>query len=501
MRKAWERQNQRCSRWCGSSPGSTKPHGITCRRYGSDEDVFGFLEQTNIERINLSRVAWRARGSVDFFRKLVTLLAKRHVYNDALYSYGVAHNDTDSMREWLRHHDDFIAQCGPWLDCSLIKINPIERRSYEHLEYSPLVNQRSRRVGAENQIANPVLRAQYQALLRILAHKPTLDAIDEMSLVYYLFLQDRVGEALERFHAVKAEELPTKLQYDYFRCYAAFYEEQPAAARSVAEQYANYPVDRWKTLFSDVRAEADEAEGKAGHGEAPGKDREGRQAALAATEPSFDFKVEDGKISLGWKNADEVRVNYYLMDPEFLFSSNPFVAQDAGRFSIVKPGKSDLVKLPAGRDALDLPLPPEFAKANVLIEIVGAGQRKAQAYHANTLKLALAENYGQLDLRDQGAGKPVSKAYVKVYARLKGGTVRFFKDGYTDLRGKFDYASLNSSQSPEPAPLGNDGEQGGENMNYKMLKPEELNSVEKLAILVMSPADGTVVREVDPPAE
>ena len=140
-------------------------------------------------------------------------------------------------------------------------------------------------------------------------------------------------------------------------------------------------------------------------------------------------------------------INYYLMDPEFLFSSSPFVTQDPGRFSIIKPSKSATEKLPDGKDALDVPLPAEFAKANVLVEILGAGQRKAQAYHANTLKLTLAENYGRLEVRDQAAGKPVSKAYVKVYARLKNGTVRFFKDGYTDLRGKFDYASLNSSES------------------------------------------------------
>ena len=32
----------------------------------------------------------------------------------------------------------------------------------------------------------------------------------------------------------------------------------------------------------------------------------------------------------------------------------------------------------------------------------------------------------------------------------KNGTVRFFKDGYTDLRGRFDYASLNSPANPPP---------------------------------------------------
>ena len=475
-------------------------------QYGSDEDVFAFLEQNNIERLNLERVAWRARKSVEFFRKMIAVLAKRHEYNDALYSYAVVHNDAAALREWLRHRDDFLGQCGPYLDAKLVRIDPIERRAYEHLEYSPLVNQRAHRVGAEQRIPNPVFRAQYQALLGGLAHKPAMDAMDEMSVVYYLFLQDRVEEALARFHTIKAEALPTRLQHDYFRCYAAFYEEQLAEARGLANQYADYPVDRWRKLFADVGAQLDEIEGKAGAVAGvndPGhKDREAAQGELAATEPSFDFKVENRSIALTWKNLREVTVNYYLMDPEFLFSSSPFVTQDAGRFSIIKPTKSVVEKLPEGKDALDLPLPAEFAKANVLVEILGAGQRKAQAYHANTFKLTLAENYGRLEVRDQAAGKAVAKAYVKVYARLKNGTVRFFKDGYTDLRGKFDYASLNSSESAQPpVPYPREAAGSGENMSYQMLKPEELGSVEKLAILILSEAHGATVREVKPPTQ
>ena len=43
--------------------------------------------------------------------------------------------------------------------------------------------------------------------------------------------------------------------------------------------------------------------------------------------------------------------------------------------------------------------------------------------------------------------KPTSKAYVKVYrAPPTTASVRFFQDGYTDLRGRFDYASLNSKR-------------------------------------------------------
>ncbi len=469
-------------------------------QYGTEAEVFAFLEQNNIARLNLERVAWRARQSVDFFRKLVVLVEQRHSYSEPIYRYGIVHNDAPVLREWLRHRDDFLAQCGPLLDAKLVQIDPIERRAYEHLEYSPLVNQRAHQLGAEHKIANPVFRGQYQSLLTTLAHKPALDAMDTMSVVYYLFLQDRVEEALARFRSIKAEQLPTRLQHDYFRCYAAFYETQLAEARGIAAQYANHPVDRWRKLFTEVAAQLDEIEGKAVT--RPGDDvpnREKQQAELTATEPTFDFKVENRSIALTWKNLGEVAINYYLMDPEFSFSSSPFVSQDASRFAIIKPNKSATQALPAGRDTLDIPLPADFARANVLVEIVAAGQRKAQAYHANTLKLTLAENYGRLDVRDSATDKPVSRSYVKVYARLQGGTVRFFKDGYTDLRGRFDYASLNSSEHAQPTPEPREAATAG--LNFQMLRPSELKDVEKLAILVLSESNGALVREVAPPSE
>ena len=473
-------------------------------QYGSEADVFAFLEQNNVERLDFERVAWRCRQSVDFFRKLTGFMRAHHVWNDAIYSYAIVHNDTPALREWLRHKEEFLAACGPFLACKLIVIDPIERRAYEHLEYSPLVNQRAHRLGNEWRIANPAVLDQYLHLLDILAHKPALDAMDSMSVTYYLFLQDRAEEALARFKTIDAKQLPVRVQHDYFRCYADLYEGNLADARAIATGYRDFTVPRWQKLFAEVATQLNEVEGKA---TAPAKksandkpDREKQQGELAASEPGFDFKVENRTIALTWKNLGEVTINYYLLDPEFSFSSNPFVSQDASRFSIIKPNKTAAQPLPKEKDALDVPLPAEFAKANVLVEIVGAGLRKAQAYHANTLKLALAENYGRLEARDSATGKAVAKAYVKVYARLRNGTVRFFKDGYTDLRGRFDYASLNSAGAGV-APMMPAEAAPTNGLDYQMLKPAELAEVEKLAILILSDTHGAATREINPPHE
>lgn len=471
-------------------------------QYGTDADVFAFLDQNNLEGLNLERIAWRCRQSVDFYKKLVAFMKQQHVVSEPVFRYALLHNDSGTVAEWLRFTEPmngFLDQCGPYFASSLITLDPIERRSYEHLEYSPLVNQRAHRVGSEWRVANPAVLEEYSQLLRILAFKPQLDAMDGMSVAYFLFLQDRVEEALGRFKAIDAAKLPTRIQHDYFQCYAAFYEGELAAARGLAAKYADHPVPRWKTLFAEVTTQLDEIEGKDAKAEAGDKpDREKQQTELAATEPSFDFKVENKTIALNWKNLGEVTLNYYLMDPEFSFSSNPFVSQDSGRFSIIKPNKTATQTLPKGRDTLEVALPAEFAKANVLVEVIGAGQRKTQAYHANTLKLTLTENYGRLETRDSTTDKPLPKAYVKVYAKLKSGTVRFFKDGYTDLRGRFDYASLNGPENGpgQPTPYEASPANG---LDYQMLKPAELNEVEKLALLILSDTHGATVKEVNPP--
>lgn len=467
-------------------------------QYGSDAEVFTLLEQNNLESLDMERIAWRCRQSGDFFKKLIEFMRQHHFYDADIYSYAFLHNDPIALREWLKLYG-FVDQCGPYFTSKLLTLDPIERRSYEQLEYSPLVNQRAHRVGGEWRIANPAVLEQYTNLLGILAHKPQLDAMDNFSVAYFLFLQDRVEEALARFKSVDAAKLPTKIQHDYFQCYAAFYEGDLAAARGLAAKYADHPVPRWKLLFADVSTQLEEIEGKTAKTEKGDKpDREKQQAELAATEPGFDFKVENKSIALTWKNLGEVTLNYYLMDPEFSFSSNPFVSQDAGRFSIIKPNKTATQTLPKDQTKLDLALPAEFAKANVLVEVLGAGQRKTQAYHANTLKLTLSENYGRLETRDTTTDKPLPKAYVKVYARLNNGTVRFFKDGYTDLRGRFDYASLNGPEngSPQPTPYEAAPANG---LDYQMLKPAELSNVEKIAILILSDTHGATVKEVNPP--
>ncbi|MCB1231648.1 MAG: hypothetical protein KDN19_15365, partial [Verrucomicrobiae bacterium] len=443
-------------------------------QYGSENEVIAYLEQNNVQRIDLDRIAWRCRKNVDFFRRVVALLDKRHAWNATLWSYGLFHDATAVGRQYLLHREDFLNQCGTWLDSELVSIDPVERHWYQHLEYHPLINARSHRLGGDRKILNDRFRPQYQGYLRVLSYRPEFDANDELGVAYYLFLQDRIEEGLERLDQVDAASVDSSLQLDYLKAYADFYREQPDEAAAIAGKYADFPVDRWRERFAEITRQVTEIRGEAAK---PAKsvedsDRNRQQEELAAGEANFEIRTEGREVTIDYRNLDRVRVNYYEMDLEFLFSSNPFVSEDTDRFSFIRPNVTLLKELPKEAKTVTFEIPEQFASRNVLVEVVAGGVKRSAAVYSNALAVQLVENFGRLEVRDADTGKPLPKAYVKVYARFGDGSVRFFKDGYTDLRGKFDYMSLNTN---------------------------ELDDVRRLSLLVLTEKNGALVREVAPP--
>lgn len=439
---------------------------------GSSEQVLAHLAQANLQRIDLARIAWRMRERA-FYDATLKLLRERMRYDDVLWSYSVRHRDTAGAREYLPFQAGLCANSGPWLDTPLVRIDPVARRAYEQLEFDPLVNPRAHPFGRQREILNSEFAAQYQRFLWILTHRPALDAHDWMSATYYLLLQDRIEEALAAFAKVDAAALNTRLQYDYFRAYLAFFGDTPQAARPIAEAYRTYPVARWRSMFGDVLSQLDELSGAKPLVGDP-RDRDQRQNALAASEPALSLELAGSRVVLGYANLAACEVSYYPMDIEFLFSSNPFVQQDSGAFAFIKPKRSDTLQLPSGAAEHSFELPAEFRTANVLIEVRAGALVRRKPCLQGSLRVQWLENAGQLAVTSSVSGKPLPKAYVKVYARGDDGIVRFHKDGYTDLRGRFDYVSLSG---------------------------EGVSNAARYAVLVASESEGATIGEAAPPAK
>ncbi|MBM4088061.1 MAG: hypothetical protein FJ276_01335 [Planctomycetes bacterium] len=439
-------------------------------QFGTNDEVMTFLREQNLQRVELARIAFRMQDK-EFFQLVVQLLAERHLYDHTLWSYAIKHNVPDAIRVYLEHANGFVAKCGSQLQSPLLVIDPVARKTYEHLEYRPLVNARAHRLGRQRQIVNDRLLRQYQQLLRNLGYQRQLDDGQLMEVTYYMLLQDRVEEATSFFKRVNPDKLPTRLQYDYFTAYLDFFTAAPGLAGPIADRYADYPVDHWRNAFAEIKQQLDEIRGQT-NVIVNAEDRQQSQTGLAATEPALDFKVEARVIKINYANLEKVRVNYYLMDIELLFSRNPFVQQYSGQFSTIRPNVALDVDLPAGKNSLELDLPEALQNSNVLVEISGAGITRSQAYYANSLAVEVIENYGQVRVTHEQTRQPLGKVYVKVYARMNDESIRFYKDGYTDLRGRFDYSSLSTN---------------------------DLDAVTRFALLISSEEHGAVVREADPP--
>lgn len=439
-------------------------------QFASTEKVLHFLETQNLNNVDLSRIAWRMKDAA-FFQQVTELLHTRHVWNDTLWSYSVLHNDRPRLTEYCAASPGLTQRVGPVLSSPVLSIDPVERHLYQQRDYTPLVNARSHRLGATRKIPNDKLQTQWNALTHLLSYQTELTNEQLMSVTYYLLLQDRVEEAITTFARVNPDQVAARIQYDYCAAYLDFYDDDPTLATRLCAQYNDYPIDRWRDRFAAMQSQLDEIQG----GDPSIQDPENSQQnnnLLAASDCSFDLEVENREVAIDFQNVETVTVNYYLMDIELLFSRNPFVQQYGSRFSNIRPNLTQSVELPADARQHTFELPAALHNSNVLVEVMGRGMKKSAAYYSNSLNVQMVENYGQLKVSDADSGRGLARVYVKTYARMKNGQVRFYKDGYTDLRGRFDYSSLNTG---------------------------DLDQVERFAVLILSDTNGAIVEEVGPP--
>ena len=442
---------------------------------GSADEVIEFLNKQNVLRLELEKIAFRMSDK-DFFLRTIKTLRNRYVFNPTLWSYAVKHNDRDSIQEFLSQAEAITSECGPSFESGLLTLNPVERNWYQHREYWPLVNARAHQLGPQRKILNPSFYTQYQELLSVLAHRRTLDGDDQLLVTYYLLLQDRIETALGHFALTNKDSISGKMQYDYCDAYLDLYREQPESAAAKAVVWADYPVDLWRNRFKNILAQVEEL--RSGKTEAVDeKDQLQKQTELANQSNSFDLKVEAGEIKINSRNLATVKLNFYEMDIELLFSRSPFAQDELDGFSMIRPNLSQSLELQLDENRhanTTTALPEELRNKNVLVEVVAGDQTKSVPYFAHSIDVQLLENYGQLQVSDVSNQKPIAKTYVKVYARTSDGSVQFHKDGYTDLRGRFDYATQSNTS---------------------------IDGVRQFSILILSEKQGAVIRQVNPPKE
>jgi hypothetical protein len=404
------------------------------------------------------------------FDAVTAELAARRVYDDTLWAYALVHHDRRRYAEWLAHRDELLVDVGP-LALTTGPVDPVDRGTAEHLEYAPLVNARAHRLGEHQRIPNEGLAAQWTRFLERTARHATVSPADRLAAAHYLFTMDRPDDAVRSLGRAPRDRVRAGLQHDYVSAYAAASTGDLAEARARSAPHVAHPVDRWRHRFAALSAMLDEVEGRGPAVSADPDRRDARMDELAAQQPTLAARMEDGSVVLEHARLEVAELRFYKMDVELLFSRQPFLSADVDRFTFIEPTDRRSADLdPSGRTRV--PLPDALRRADLVIEVRGGPVRAVVTHYANDLQVSVAAPYGQVQVRRASTGSALSATYVKAFARTKDGAVQLYKDGYTDLRGRLDYATLST---------------------------DDLDRVDRFALLVLHDDAGAVVVEATPP--
>ncbi|KAG0012343.1 hypothetical protein BGZ82_002635, partial [Podila clonocystis] len=269
----------------------------------------------------------------------------------------------------------------------------------------------------------------------------------------------------------------------------------------ILAKYRNYPIERWNRLFKDMQAYVDEiiqsnnAEAITTTSTTPAAPSSTATAVDSATTPSdsasmdvdedkdeplgsdvpvtVDFKIgSDSVVAVRHRGVYEVTVEYYSIEAETMFSSAPLTFSDQGEseqnnssgssssssdastnsYRLVKPNGIDthVVKRAVANDGLlMIPILPQYLNTNVMVSVSTsppAASKSWKAYYSQTILVQSLEQTGTIKVISKTDGRPIRGGYVKVYAEMNEGykNTSFWKDGYTDLVGRFAYAQVSA---------------------------------------------------------
>lgn len=418
---------------------------------GDTELILRKLQDKNFfTDFNIDDLLWMARDPA-LYATLINIFRTRRIFDARLWAFSILHSDMESFRELINTRDDIVKALGLYFQSALL--NP---RSYRHLDYFPLVNARAHKLGTKSKITNTKFREVYRRFLMNLAEKPALEPYDLVSITHYWVLQDRLLEAKQLIDERLADV--SGLQLDYIRAYLDL-----SNSASIAAKYSDYPVKAWKDAFAEVSAQLIEASQQSEYKEANRVD-----------EPNLDFRIEhDGVVKLEYTGLTEATLRIYEVDLEVLFCRNPFFSKGSQDFSFVAPNFKSKIQLDPQTRLASVGLPEKYQNKNVIVEVEYNGNKKTSSHFATSLKVQVLELYGQVKVASQDF-MPLPLVYVKAFAKLHSGETQFYKDGYTDIRGRFDFVSLNT---------------------------DVLKSVQRFALYIEHEQFGSLIVEASPPPQ
>jgi len=270
---------------------------------------------------------------------------------------------------------------------------------------------------------------------------------ERMCATYYMIIMNRTSDALRIFNSISVAPEDNQL-YDYMKAFLTVHADATGLI-SLSELTSKYlksdnigPALRakWRDLENFVGELRDCAEYNSEFVYESEDSKRNRKEVILALESAGGNQV------VKYKNIDKMIVKLYRIDIELMFTTAPFTRSN-NSYRFVEPTKVLEREFDKEAKVNRVPLTQLVGHSdsddaeNVIFE-VSAGERFINgSLFMHQLDLQLSESQVRV-LRKQ-EGTPVVKAYVKVYVQTfacPDGV--FYKDGYTDLRGRFDYRTV-----------------------------------------------------------
>ena len=455
---------------------------------GNKKEILEFIDKRDIIKVeDLEKIYWMLKDK-DFYNKLMTILKNKYIYDNNIWEYSSENGDINSLQEYIlnnKNNKELLKSIGHEFDLLFIKLDKTNNAHIlNHLDYYPILKNRIFKLPKSKSILTTQLRDTYQDYVSYLITLEKINDYEYMRLCYYLILQQRIKEATIIYNKINKNNIignnltSLELQYDYLTAYLDFSNGYPKfeKAREIAKKYKDISISKWKNMFNEIEDQLNEYDGTIHFDEEINKEQEElakKDKYKAESEEALSMEIKDQIISIIYKNISEIKVKYYLIDIEILFSRSPFVKKTRIDFGFIKPQKIDIIKLEKkhNEDKYILNIPEELKNKNFYIEISAGKIKEKEIYYSSLLKYSLIESIGEIKVMSPEL-KPIPKVYVKCFCETNSGQIKFYKDGFTDLRGKFDYISLNT---------------------------DLVNEVKKFSILMVSKEYGSIIVSCNPP--
>jgi len=159
---------------------------------------------------------------------------------------------------------------------------------------------------------------------------------------------------------------------------------------------------------------------------------------------------EEHTITFRYSNVEEITLNFYVLNVEVNFSEQPFEVLANG-FTLISPNATKTITVPPVQpgDSGEYTYQLERSMINhqFVLEAKAGALTLAKQLYDNELLVQTAPKLGEIRVLDRETNQPMDLVYCKIFGRRKdNGESIFYKDGYTDIRGRFNYSGRSDDQ-------------------------------------------------------